>query len=185
MQRKQVTRQSLRTVAYHEAGHAVADIRFDFAFDRVTIIPSESDGTLGHAKSVYGADDEHQVIDYLAGYAAEIEVDPESKAQAKLGASDDFDRARDCLRRLGVKCRLDPWHRKAHRFVRDNWHAIDMIARDLVELKTLDGDEVALIVNIADGEPDATEALAKHRAYFLGRKGTQQFPFTVKQPLEE
>jgi len=182
--RMRVTKQSLQASAYHEAGHAIADVRFECICDRVTIVQCQEDGTLGRERSVYGGDAEHRLIACLAGYAAEIEHDPRSEPQAKLGATDDFDKARGCLRELGVKCLLAPWHKKTRQFVRDNWRAIDMVARDLVEVKTLDGYEVELIVNIADGEPDAIEALANHRL-MIGHSGTRQFPFTVMQLSEE
>ena len=84
--------------------------------------------------------------------------------------------ARDIHRRLGAKGTLAPWFRKARAFVHSNWRAIEMVARDLIETKTLDGTEVETIVSIADGEPDAKEGLTRYRL-LRGSKGTLQFPF--------
>jgi hypothetical protein len=101
---------------------------------------------------------------------------PASKSQAKIGAEPDIAKARDIHRRLGAKGTFAPWFRKARAFVRSNWRAIDMVARDLIETETLDGTEVETIVSIADGEPDAKEGLTRYRL-LIGRKGTLQFPF--------
>ncbi len=184
--------------AYHEAGHAVADVRFAFHCAHVTIVPRKKVGTLGLETSIDGdyydyeresnrevatinpEQAKYQLIVLLAGYAAEIEKDPASKSQAKIGAESDIAKARDIHRRLGGKGTFAPWFRKARAFVRSNWRAINMVARDLIETKTLDGTEVETIVSIADGEPDAKEGLARYRD-FIGRKGTRQFPFKIVQ----
>jgi len=46
-----LSRKQLRT-AYHETGHAIADVRFGFICDHVTIIPDEENGTLDHEESL-------------------------------------------------------------------------------------------------------------------------------------
>jgi len=43
-------------VAYHEAGHAVADLLFDHAPDCVSIVPCQDRGTLGHECHLDGED---------------------------------------------------------------------------------------------------------------------------------
>jgi hypothetical protein len=111
-------------------------------------------------------------------YAAETECDPNRHLEAKAGASSDMEQARRILHELGARRDLKPWIFKARQFVRKNWNAIDMVARDLIETKTLDDTEVSEIVRIADGETDAPAGLARYRL-LIGRKGTKQFPFTV------
>lgn len=186
---------SLRAIAYHEAGHAVADLRFGFKPAGVSVIPRA--GTLGAAQCL---DDDHYdlarengarvlipnpdrgakvVVALLAGYAAEVHHRPGSRAEARFGACDDFERARDILRSLGRKPALASSLRKARAFVAANWKAIDCVARDLAETKELDDTEVETIVAVADGsDPDAVRDLAQYRD--LRSKGpTVQFPFRV------
>ena len=82
---------------------------------------------------------------------------------------------------MGKNTRLDTWKRKAQRFVEQDWKAIELVARDLLELKTLDGVEVECLVGIADEEENAIETLAKYRV-LSGKSGTSQFPFMVQAP---
>ena len=122
---------------------------------------------------------EQHVIACLAGYAAQVAHNPSCVKTARLGAWDDFEQARIALRRMGKNRRLDTWKRKAQRFVKQNWKAIELVARDLLELKTLDGEEVEYLVGVADGEEDAVVNLARYRG-LCGKSGTSQFPFRVQ-----
>ena len=185
--------------AYHEAAHAVADVRFGFQCKEVTIVSCKEAGISGQATSVdsgYYNDEREpgrnvstlnveraksQLIVLLAGYAAALEKDPTSKSRrVKIRAADDIAEARSILHELGDNGTIAPWFRKALAFVRSNWRAIDMVARDLIEVKRLDGTEVDAIVGIADGEPDAKVELAQYRSA-RGLKGTRQFPFKIVQ----
>jgi len=123
---------------------------------------------------------EQHVIACLAGYAAEVaHTIPSCVKTARLGAWDDFDRARSALRRMGGNTRLDIWKCRAQWFVERDWKAIQLVANDLLELKTLDDAEVECLVGIADGEENAIETLARYRA-LCGKSGTSQFPFVVQ-----
>jgi hypothetical protein len=58
-----------------------------------------------------------------------------------------------------------------------------MVARELLEVKMLDGDEVSLIVGIADGKAAALQDLSTHRRAieghlnaWRGRAYSRQFP---------
>jgi ATP-dependent Zn protease len=167
--------------AYHEAGHAVADVRFELGCEGVTIIPRRDAGTLGHAScsdDAGAAKAEQKVISLLAGYTAQVEHDPACEAQARLGADGDFEEARNTLREHGAKRTLQPWLKKAREFVSNNWRAIEMVAHDLLETKKLDGTEVECIVDIADGKRSGAQELADYRNS-RGLGPTSQFAFTV------
>jgi hypothetical protein len=207
-------------IAYHEAAHAVAHVRFDSGASSVTIVPSEAAGSAGSADHIDGYEDfspvrkedwsdfqaagipgfeaefetagkdrsvvtisakkaEQHVIACLVGYAAQVAHNPSCVTVARLGAWDDFEQARTALRLMGKNTRLDTRKRKAQRFVDQNWKAIELVARDLLELKTLDGGEVECLVGIADGEEDAIETLARYRV-LCGKSGTSQFPFRAQ-----
>lgn len=166
-----------QAIAHHEAGHAVADVRFGFTSNIVTIIPNQSQHSLGDAGSVDGdylrpngtIDAERAgeiVIACLAGYAAEVQYAPSSKSQAVRGASDDFAKATDVLnilRQLGPIKDIKVWQQQARDFVKQNWKAIETVCSALLECKTLDGQSVEHIIEIADGKEGAAETLARWR----------------------
>jgi hypothetical protein len=180
--------------AHHEAGHTVADVQFELGCDIITIIPNEQTGALGCASCfgdhydfvptdsgqelhVNAATAENVIVSLLAGYAADIRFGT-SKILARQGAASDFGKARQTLKESGKKPDLRPWIKRADELVRNNWAAIQMIAHDLMETKTLDGMEVETIIDIAKGEPDAVERLARYRV-LAGRGPTSQFPFVI------
>jgi ATP-dependent Zn protease len=179
--------------AYHESGHAVAHEEFKFISAGVTIIPDKKEHSLGCAHSLDSQDyfrpgrtvdaklAGQAVIALLAGYAAQVEYDPASKAQAVVGASDDFAKAAEIigiLKRLGQTKDIKIWQREARDFVKKHWKAIEMVARELLEVKTLDGQSVEYIIEIAEGKDGARESLARWRE-LGGLPQTRQFPYTV------
>lgn len=207
-------------IAYHEAAHAVAHVRFGFDPSSVTIVPSEAAGSAGSADHLDGYEElspmrqedwshfraagipgfagefesdskgrsvvtinakkaEQHIIACLAGYAAQVAHNPSCVKTARLGAWDDFEQARIALRLMGKNRRLDTWKREAQRFAEQNWKAIELVAHDLLELKTLDGAEVECLVGIADGEENAIETLARYRL-LCGKSGISQFSFRVQ-----
>jgi ATP-dependent Zn protease len=187
---------NLRAIAFHEAGHAVADLKFGFILNGTTINSNKKQHLLGHAQSLDGEDyikpdgsiDKKRageaVTSWLAGYAAEIHCDPTSKAQAAINASDDFQKATDILTRLGQPSVFAFWQQRARDLVKNHWKAIEMVARDLLEVKKLDGDEVTLIFEIAEGNEGSAQGLGTHRegikehlVAWRGRAHTSQFPF--------
>lgn len=151
-----------RDTAQHEAGHAVADYRLGFGVLQTSILPA--DGNLGHELPMGGWDDtdsaERYVISLLAGFAAELEFDPSRMKQARLGACQDFEDATSVVERLAPpdprRHMKDLLHR-AFDLVRQNRAAIDALAAELIAHRTLPGDEVEFIVEIADGDGCAAD----------------------------
>jgi hypothetical protein len=173
--------------AFHETGHAVADMRFGFGCGLITIIPNRREGTLGSEMSMdYGDSDDNmdeatnRVIVLLAGYAAQVEHNAIGEKEAALGASEDFEKAKDLLRRFGLSEDLRPWLEKTRQFVREEWRAIEKIAQDVLEVSTLDGMEAELILAIVDGDMESVAHLAQYRM-LMGHGPTQQFKFTIQR----
>jgi hypothetical protein len=145
----------------------LADFRFGFQPDRVTIV---ADGdTLGCSGTAYHplgqcetADDvERFVISILAGYAADIRFGTD-EAAARAGASNDFERAEVYLPDCGQT--METLIAKAHRFVEQNWKAIQAVAAQLMEYRTLDDTELEFIIKWADTEDaNELESLARYR----------------------
>ena len=146
-------------VAYHEAGHAVAECRFDFTNSVVTIKPQGN--TLGHSAPLDSWNDwadlppnengrKDFIITLLAGYAAQVNRGGKV-APARAGAVSDILLAKGAMRN---RERLSDWLPRATAFVkqRRNWKAIQLVAAELLKLETLQGDEVAILIEVADGE---------------------------------
>lgn len=157
-----------RETAFHEAGHAVADCRFGFVCGVVSIEPRPGLGTRGHATCLYeheGTDDD-VILALLAGYAAAVRSGEDSD-DAKEGASSDFERALEILAR-SERTELASHLERAEAFVRDNWTAIERVAVELIEWRTIDGQELEVVLDVADG--NATDAdLARFR--MMSRSG--------------
>ena len=159
------------TTAVHEAGHAVAAVRFNLGIMFATIVPHKSTlGRVGDFDSdhfrlaedgVLEADPERGrdvIIYWLAGYIAEVR-DCKNFGEirrARLGACSDFDGAREVLRTL-AQTSLKPYFKLTRDFVRREWAAIEAVANALLESNTLDDAEVETIVAIADGEATAQD----------------------------
>jgi len=177
-----------KSTPYHEGGHAVALMRFGFGCGRVTIIENQKENAAGSTNPMECADYDdmdqtgltNYVIALLAGYAAAVEHNPTGKKEAALGASSDFEKAKDLLRRLGLRRDLRPWLVKARQFVRQEWRAIEMIAQEVLDLNTLDDAEVELILGYVDGDAEALVHLGQHRL-LMGRGPTRQFKFTIQR----
>jgi ATP-dependent Zn protease len=151
-------------VAHHEAGHYVAayfDAMHDSIF-RVTIAPSS--GVAGRNTGEHPLGEEwsareaHQVVVGLyAGYAAEVRFDPSREREARLCASSD-DEIADALLRSICKARTERWEweqlsrSRAAAVIVEHWHAVTALARELLDRTTLEGDEAAWIVAIAEGK---------------------------------
>ncbi|MFH1923619.1 MAG: hypothetical protein ABIP48_27480 [Planctomycetota bacterium] len=170
-----IAEQTRASVAYHEAGHAVADCRHGFDLFWVTVQPKgDYAGKNEGAGSWWTPEEaEQRLVGLYAGYAAQRRSDPDqSDTLARSGASGDFDKAADILRWLHPDAtdaelqRLqNEWIAQAQTFVNDerNWGAIDALAEELLEHEELDGDEIELVIALADGDPAAAEALARYR----------------------
>ncbi len=94
---------------------------------------------------------------------------PKSKTRAAVWASSDFAKAADILSKIGQNRFFDSYQAKARAFVDENWSAISMVARELLDEKQLSDTEVALIIDVADGKKDALQSLARHRERLVKR----------------
>ena len=94
--------QTREETAHHEAGHAVAAVRFGFSCD-VSIRPDLDSGTLGHSVPMVHPesreDYERYVVLLCAGYAAGFRYAPDKKAIAWAGAGSDFEASEKAGRR--------------------------------------------------------------------------------------
>jgi ATP-dependent Zn protease len=181
--------------AFHEAGHAVADVHLGLTFAGVSIVPNQARGTLGRSyclhedqyeylRSENGLEQrinpvkaEKVLISLMAGFCAEIRYGA-PKRKARNGARGDFEKARQILRESGRRSDLNPWMTKASEFVSEHWSQIQMIASELIETKELDETEVETILSVANGEAGAAHGLARYRV-LAGKGPTKQFPFTI------
>lgn len=162
-----------RLVALHEAAHAVADYRFGFGVERVSIRPTEH--TAGHSNSDGEWTDswsaERAVLVQLAGYAAMMIADERDDERYQHSAATDFDEARRILRWLGDESEFWAHVEDALSFVAGEWRAIEAVASQLLEHETLTGsvDELGFIIDASDGDPDAFAALdvLRHRLALL------------------
>ena len=174
--------------AYHEAAHAVAYTRFGSGCGLVTIVENLDENSAGSTTSMECTDHDsiddtavtRHVIALLAGYVAGVEHDASVEEVAALGARSDFEKAKELLRRSGLRQDLRPWLVEARQFVRKEWPAIEMIARELLEVNSLDDAEVDCILDIVDGNTESLAHLAQHRV-LMGRNPTRQFPFRIQR----
>jgi ATP-dependent Zn protease len=167
----------LEFTAFHEAGHAVASVRFGFNPYHVTIVPHED--SLGFSGNLDGWEDEGEeeaanyIVLLLAGYVASIRVTPEWESRARLGSASDFGKAEEILEYLGEQVDDASWNRwlaRATEWISNskNWRAIEEVATELLEYSTLDYDEVRMIVETAD-DPSGLEALGRLVEYRVYR----------------
>ena len=54
--------------------------------------------------------------------------------------------------------------------MKKHWKSVEMVVRELLEVKALDGDEVTMIVDIADGKVGALPDLNTHRRVMEGHR---------------
>ena len=128
----------LEKTAHHEAAHSVASYARGAWLGPVSIEPNE-DGSLGHSRGEehMPADDwsdeeiEDRIIDFYAGLAADVRLDPASEEKAYRQAEDDTESAERYLRLL-------PGNRKENEkrvraktaaFVDKHWEEISRLAR--------------------------------------------------------
>jgi hypothetical protein len=163
----------LEAVAYHEAGHAVIGLALMRPVLSVTIIPLGDaaglcNGERGLSPNPSPEEVEALLYELFAGYAAQIRFDPAAVEAAKFASEDDNCKAQPFLRSLGGPIREPYLRQRAAALVAENWPAIVLLASELLQFKTLGGDEVEFIVGISAGCPDAREGLANLRALKIG-----------------
>lgn len=142
-----MTTDNERLIAYHEAGHVVAALRFGSMLAVVNILRHAERERLG--VSCDDSEDEcsleeHRII-LCAGYCAEIEAGGD-EGDARMGAGSDFSEVPPDA--------LDDSIANAFEFVRapKNWKAIEVIAEELLRLKHIEGQEAEVLLALADGE---------------------------------
>ena len=140
--------------AYHEAGHAVASIRFGRGFWNVNIC--KAGGIEGYESL---PDHRKEIIVYLAGYAAEVKSSPEMETLItaecmKNKLEGDFPQAH-FESQLITNARpeeydCEHWKSQAREFIEADWKAVEAVAAELLKRRQLTGCEVKQIMNISD-----------------------------------
>lgn len=142
--------------ALHEAGHAVAQLRFEILGDEVKISPSgDTFGTVDSAgaRPVRSNDEAAaRVLSCCAGFAALVATGHD-KVQAAIGCDSDFLEAANLIKYWALEGDLETWKRKAVRLMRfpRNIAAVEMVAAHLLRQRVLAGDYVEVLVDLADG----------------------------------
>jgi ATP-dependent Zn protease len=144
---------ALRDTARHEAGHAVAHIRLNIDQECATILPGI--GTLGavtaEADPWNAEQAKAQVIALCSGYAARVAAG-NTKHRASAGCRSDFELAQNHIKFWGLNA-LDVWKANAVDLMRnpENIRAVDLISQRLMELGTIDAQDMEILVDVADG----------------------------------
>ena len=145
-----------KRVAYHEAGHAVANRRFGILQAKATILSRD-----GYAGAVVWEGKEHvwsaneapaQVLSYCAGYAALVSIGVERDI-ALQGCSNDMEAAAELIARWPLSGTLDEWQSKAVELMSrpENIRAVDLVANALLRHETLNDVYLDMLVEFADG----------------------------------
>jgi Peptidase family M41 len=161
---------TLRSVAFHEAGHFVAKHVLHRAPPYVVTICPEDDalgqnkGDLALPAEVTTTELENLLVTLFAGRAAQLRFRPEQKKEAKAGAVDDDAKATELMKLLGFsRAENRRWERslrtRAGILVTRHWKAIRSLAHNLITYRILAGDEASLIVMASLGDKDAAGAL--------------------------
>jgi ATP-dependent Zn protease len=162
-------RRKYESVAYHEAGHAVAAVLLRLGIGRrsVSIVPEKAHGILGYTHIMARLREqpdcatseatksriEAWAIASLAGDAAELRLD----GKRRFGGHQDFRQAIGLLTYISTSfeqhdARIEAARIGAKDLVETNWPAIQTVARELLSEKTLTGAEVRAIVLRCDEE---------------------------------
>ncbi|HEC15725.1 MAG TPA: hypothetical protein ENI99_04000 [Sedimenticola sp.] len=152
-------------IAYHEAGHAAANLLLDHNPSIATIAPRGD--TLGRVEqldgdmfSVEGVT--NLIVALYAGAEAQKLYEPKvDLLTVALGAHSDDEEADEYLRLLD--CDEASLHAHASELLQANWSLVERIAAELMAHVTLNGDELDILLDIHRG--DATdEDLTHYRA---------------------
>ena len=138
----------LTYTAYHEAGHAVADMVLGHGVARVSIVPDPEQWIGGASLQCDGDDMTPEgmadlVVALYAGAEAERCVRPKDGDNFKVikgGASSDDDKAEEYL----SHCResSDELRAKAAQLVAEHWGFVELVVGELLEFHVLDYEEV-------------------------------------------
>ncbi len=146
-------------VAYHEAGHAVVNLRFCLKLGPVTIIPDHNKNQEGSCTTERergdGSIDSKVAIVFLAGYEAHLKYDP---------AADFGSLAYDGVEAIRLSHgRIEELRSTAAQMVENNWRQIEAVAMALIEDGTLKGEECEIIVGSIDEGKDWRVVLEWYR----------------------
>jgi hypothetical protein len=155
-----------KRVAYHEAGHAVANRRFGILQAKATILSRDA-----YAGAVVWEGKEHvwsaneapaQVLSYCAGYAALVSIGVERDI-ALQGCSNDMEAAAELIARWPLSGTLDEWQSKAVELMSrpENIRAVDFVANALLRHETLNDVYLDMLVEFADALAGQTRS--RHR----------------------
>jgi len=156
--------------AYHEAGHAAAQLILGQTPTLVTISPVG--GTLGSCHHIAG--DEfteegirHLVINLYGGREAETRVGGDGE-----GSWSDNEEAEPYLTTLGIKEK--EMREATAEFVSKHWLLIERIACELLRYTTLGMEELDTLLGIYRGE-ETEEDLREYRNCFGAQKQIEEF----------
>lgn len=160
-----------RSVAYHEAGHAVAAYRFNLLLGKITIEPAE--GKEGSSESEGGWSDgptaREQIVVLYAGRAAEALFFPDAEQH---GYEQDEESAAYLLRfQPDAEQEL---RAEAANIVSANREAIRALADLLLIEKTIGGDDLDVAIGCIDDGLDVAAELQKYRALKNHAMGTNE-----------
>jgi hypothetical protein len=116
----------------------------------------------------------HYLVGLFAGYAAEVRLDParEGEGARATAREDDYEAEKSLGGLARTNAERDKLERRlrarAASLVSEHWAAVTALARELLEHRTVEGDEAELIVAIAEGE-QPENALAEYRRHRYAR----------------
>ncbi len=164
--------------AFHEAGHAVAALRYEWGVREVSIVPSPDGGSVGRCvrynpmyptggagslTTVSTRDRDRIMIVSYAGYAAEVLRSPRHKRHARSRAGWDFGEARKAIRYC-PGWEAEDWAdlerrrmANARRLVSRLWPEISQVAAALLRGKALRKEDIDEIIP----RPDRLSVLAR------------------------
>ncbi|MGW8311123.1 MAG: hypothetical protein ACWGNB_08680 [Thiogranum sp.] len=159
------------TTAIHEAGHAIAHYRLDIFQGNVSIEPDPKKNTLGRLtaegeEDVWTREDaQSQVLALYGGYAALLAAGYPQDVAERVARSD-FETAEQLIKswELGTP---DEWQTKSIELMAQpgNVAAVRRLADQLLQDRTVDGQLIDVLIDVADGKITEAE-LAQFRADF-------------------
>lgn len=142
------------SIAYHEAGHALAAYRFKCYLGLTSIIKNKDILGISTSEASWGdrSSDIEQIIILYAGLAAAQKHDPNTD---ESGSTDDNEKAAALLEKWPSETESN-LRQRAKNLINENWQIIQAIVGKLLIYKALEPDELIIIISaIDDGfDPD-------------------------------